>query len=93
MTEFLARLKERAMADNTPLTFPDAVTVVTIRRRASAQQRLRRVAGSLDQLPVPTDAEGYRLRDEDMSNPTLTADQLRLVADLLDHDTWGQMDG
>lgn len=86
---FFCRSRESRMATETPAA--DAVSVVAIRRRASAQQRLRRVAGSLDQLPIPTDAEGYRLRDEDMSNPTLTADQLRLVADLLDHETWGQL--
>lgn len=73
----------------------------TGRRRASAQQRLRRQANALDALPRPVSRvtlAGFPLADvklppEDTGTPMLTADQLRLVADLLDHPTWGQMDG
>lgn len=81
---FFARLKEKAMADGTPLTFG-----TVRRRRESAQQRLRREANRLD----VADAH-LRVRDMDRDdlNPTLTAAQLRLAADLLDTDGWGQID-
>lgn len=56
-----------------------------IRRRASAQYRLRRQAELIDGAP----AKGLR-RDPDDARPTLTAAQLRMVADLLDLPGWGQ---
>lgn len=60
------------------------------RRRASAQQRLRRVASQLDTLTGNVEAIGIPVV-RDLEPPTLTAGQLRLAADLLDHPTWGQL--
>lgn len=73
------------MADQTPLTFG---SVIAVRRRASAQQRLRREATKLDTLAVKKRIPVAR----DTEPVGVTADQLRLVADLLDHPTWGQME-
>lgn len=58
------------------------------RRRASAQLRIRRQADKLDQLEKRAGIPA--VRDPDDQRPTLTAAQLRLVANLLDHKTWGQ---
>lgn len=59
-----------------------------IRRRASAQYRLRKEAELLDSLDAKSGIPVKR--DPDDARPTLTAAQLRMVADLLDLPGWGQ---
>lgn len=57
------------------------------RRRASAQKRLRAEAQKLDMF---TDLLPWPAVKDAEDEVTLSASQLRLVANLLDHPSWGQ---